>query len=110
MTMNALPSSLPCAPVSPLGQGFARLHALHGGKQAGERAIGRAPFRHNQFLRVLTSTLAEPSTLGGNSDSAQPATLRSHGSGSINRVPEVRVHAPVNAMEAGPFFGGAKHG
>jgi len=84
---------------------------LHGGKQAGERASGRAPFRHNQFLRVLTATLHSPSPyLGEYSDSAHPATLRSHGSGSTNPVSEADVHYPVNAMEAGPFSGGAING
>ena len=109
--MNAGASSLPPVPVSPLGRGFAQLHALHGGKQVGERASGRAPFRHNQFLRVLTATLRSSSPyLGEFSDSAHPATLRSHGSGSTNQVSEADVHYPVNAMEAGPFSGGAANG
>lgn len=60
MTVRAL--SLP--PVSPLGRGFAQLQALHGGAREGERASVRAPFRHNQFMRVLAATLGSTSAAG----------------------------------------------
>ena len=86
---------------SPLGRGFAQLHALEGG--AGE--IGRAPFRHNQFLRVLAATLSSSSPKGI-ADTARPATVRSHGTGRSERGPEGNRETPANAMEAGNLSGG----
>lgn len=88
---------------SPLGRGFAQLHALDG-----ERAVSRAPFRHSQFLRVLAATL-DSSSPTGVANTAQPATVRGHGSGSSKRGPEGAYMTPANAMEAGTFSGGG-HG
>lgn len=87
-------------PASPLGRGFAQLHALHGAAQEGERASPRAPFRHNQFLRVLAATLGSSSPTGV-ANTAQPATVRGHGSGSSERGSEGDNMTPANAMEAG---------
>lgn len=102
--MSLRASSLP--PASPLGRGFAQLHALHGGAREGERAATRAPFRHNQFLRVLAATLGSSSPTGI-APTAPPATVRSHGSGSSKRGPEGDNMDPANAMEAGTLSGGS---
>lgn len=101
--MSLRASSLP--PVSPLVRGFAQLQALHGAAREGERGAAHAPFRHNQFLRVLTATLGASSPTGVAS-TAQPATVRSHGSGSSKRGPEGEFMDPANAMEAGTHCGG----
>lgn len=55
--MTARPSS----PVisSPLGRGFAQLHALHAEGEGGQRFGGAVPFRHSQFLRVFNRTIAD---------------------------------------------------
>lgn len=97
------------ASASPLGRGFAQLHALHGAATGGERADRRAPFRHNQFLRVLVATLGSSSPKGI-VHTAQPATVRSHGSGSSERGPEGTRETPANAMEAGTYSAGGGHG
>lgn len=107
--MNARSSSLPPVPASPLGRGFAQLHALHGSAFTRESPFGAAPFRHSQFLRVLTATLACPS-FGGTLPTAQPATVRSHGSSSNKRGPEACPMTPANAMEAGTIPNGGGNG
>jgi hypothetical protein len=100
--MSLRAASLP--PVSPLGRGFAQLQALHGSAREGEHAAARAPFRHNQFLRVLTATLGSPSPTGI-AHTAPPATVRSHGSSSNKQGPEGVSLDPANAMEAGNLCG-----
>ena len=100
--MNAHPSSP--APASSLGRGFAQLNALYGVASESERASARAPFRHSQFLRVLEATLGSSSPTGV-ANTAQPATVRSHGSGSSKRGPEGQYMNPANAMEAGSSSG-----